>query len=922
MLITKQGKFFRIQFKYSPFLVEKVKELPGRGFDPTNKCWVVPEVHEAVVRSFGQRYNFQFGIDIEDEQIGELPEMPQLNEAIPLKMNLFPYQANGVAYSLQKKKVIIGDQPGLGKTAQAIATILAADAFPCLVICPSSLKINWQREWHMWTDKKAMILNDNVKQNFHLFWSSGLTQVFIVNYESLKKYFVQSINKPENAKLRLNHIKFKEQFTGIFNSVIIDESHRCFPYDTEIMTNKGPVKIGEIVENNLNNLLVRSVDLSNKSVSLKEIKTLWKNETGFKQLFKVRHEKGEFTATENHKVFTSTGRYKEVSEIQSGDYLYLLRESVPNGKGREDNSEMLFKELCLENSECKAGNQSSASSENDQRESRKNLRLVWRHILCTAIKQKQVLRKELFGKMEGKATGNDNTIQIRIKGREKQNSCYCTNAKSGTQKNAIRQNENKQSYSHARSFGKDFSKTQRSSVPIQRRKRANNSTAVETLAGIEFTGISTRISNYNRFSKRPVSKCSTLLQIRHRHTGNKAINRSRWPFSHNFEDQNNRSIQNGSLELVRVESCEVYQSTNFDRLTSGTGRIETVYDLEISDNHNYFANGILVSNCKSLATQQTKFTKGICTGKEYILALTGTPVINKPKDLISQLGIIEQMQAFGGYKNFVQRYCSGPNEASNLRELNYKLNLNCFYRRDKQDVLKDLPAKMRQVALCDISTRKEYADAEASLVQYLIKYKDADDEKIARALRGEIMVMIGILKNISARGKLKDVFEFVDDILESGEKLVIFAHLKEVISAIHQQYPKAVTITGSDSASERQHAVDSFQKNPDTKLIICSIKAAGVGLTLTASSRVAFVELPWTAADCDQCEDRCHRIGQLDSVTCTYFLGQNTIDEKIYRIIQTKREIASTVTGATEQVEENIVDLVADLFNQPQLVEA
>lgn len=552
MLITKQGKFFRIQFKYSPFLVEKVKELPGRGFDPTNKCWVVPEVHEAEVRRFGQRYNFKFGLDAIEEVIGVIPEMPQLDQEIPLKMNLFPYQGSGVAYSLQKKKVIIGDQPGLGKTAQAIATITAADAFPCLVICPSSLKINWQREWHMWTDKKAMILHDNVKQNFHLFWSSGLTQVFIVNYESLKKYFVQSINKPENAKLRLNHIKFKEQFTGIFKSVIIDESHRC----------------------------------------------------------------------------------------------------------------------------------------------------------------------------------------------------------------------------------------------------------------------------------------------------------------------------------------------------------------------------------KSAATQQSKFTKGICTGKEYILALTGTPVINKPKDLVSQLGIIDQIQAFGGFKTFTQRYCSGPNESSNLRELNYKLNLICFYRRDKQDVLKDLPAKMRQVALCDISTRKEYADAEASLVKYLIQYKDADDEKIARALRGEIMVMIGILKNISARGKLKDVFEFIDDILESGEKLVVFAHLKEVISAIHQQYPKAVTITGDDSAASRQFAVDSFQNDPDQKLIICSIKAAGVGLTLTASSRVAFVELPWTAADCDQCEDRCHRIGQKDSVTCTYFLGQNTIDEKIYRIIQTKREIAATVTGATEQIEEDIVDLVADLFNQPQLVES
>ncbi len=156
---------------------------------------------------------------------------------------------------------------------------------------------------------------------------------------------------------------------------------------------------------------------------------------------------------------------------------------------------------------------------------------------------------------------------------------------------------------------------------------------------------------------------------------------------------------------------------------------------------------------KSTATQQTKFTKGIAAGKEFILALTGTPVINKPKDLIAQLGIIEQMPKFGGYTKFTQRYCAGTRQASNLRELNYMLNLNCFYRRDKQDVLKDLPAKMRQVAMCNIATRGgEYEDAEANLIKYLRAYKNADDEKVARAMRGEVMVQIGILKNISARG--------------------------------------------------------------------------------------------------------------------------------------------------------------------------
>jgi len=133
---------------------------------------------------------------------------------------------------------------------------------------------------------------------------------------------------------------------------------------------------------------------------------------------------------------------------------------------------------------------------------------------------------------------------------------------------------------------------------------------------------------------------------------------------------------------------------------------------------------------------------------------------------------------------------------------------------------------------------------------------------------------------------------------------------------LRKHFPKAVAVTGLDSKEQRQSAVDRFQSDPTCTLIICSIKAAGVGLTLTASSNVAFVEFPWTFADCEQCEDRAHRIGQLDSVTAYYFLGRNTIDEKIYKIIQTKKDMASTITGSTEQVEESTVDLIANLFEK------
>ena len=86
------------------------------------------------------------------------------------------------------------------------------------------------------------------------------------------------------------------------------------------------------------------------------------------------------------------------------------------------------------------------------------------------------------------------------------------------------------------------------------------------------------------------------------------------------------------------------------------------------------------------------------------------------------------------------------------------------------------------------------------------------------------------------------------------------------------------------------------------RLIICSIKAAGVGLTLTAASDVAFIELPYTYADCCQCEDRAHRIGQKDSVTCYYLLGRGTIDHTIYSLINDKKNIAAQIMNTDDDI--------------------
>lgn len=545
---TDTGNRIELQFAYNPYIIGAVKQIEGKRYNPATQTWSVPKEQLQAVQSLQKKYGGGINVDVQrkSEEINVIPELPELTIEIPLKRALFPFQAKGVAQGLKFKRFINGDQPGLGKTTQAIATAVGAGCKCILVICPSTLKTNWQREWEIVAGMKSMILNDSVKNTWSKYYTANLYKVFIVNYESLKKYFVHKINTPEGKRLSLKYIEFKKEI-NLFDCIIIDELHRC---------------------------------------------------------------------------------------------------------------------------------------------------------------------------------------------------------KDGT-------------------------------------------------------------------------------------------------------------------------------------------------------------------------TQQAKFIMGLTRGKEYVFGLTGTPVVNKPKDLISQLYIINQLQNIvPNYKYFMDRYCGGNGGgAFNLKELNYKLATTCFFQRQKKDVLQDLPDKMRNIVLCDITTRKEYNDAINDLSDYLKEYRNATDAQVERSMRGEIMVRIGVCKNISARGKLNEVFEYVDEVTEAGEKVVVFIHQKEIALKLLERYPQAVSVRGDDKMEQRQIAIDKFQNNQSTNVIVCSIKAAGVGITLTASSRVAFVELPWHPADCDQCEDRCHRIGQKDSVQVTYFLGSETIDEHIYDIIEKKRLISNEVTGTEDSVQREIIDKIKNLFN-------
>jgi SWI/SNF-related matrix-associated actin-dependent regulator 1 of chromatin subfamily A len=238
-------------------------------------------------------------------------------------------------------------------------------------------------------------------------------------------------------------------------------------------------------------------------------------------------------------------------------------------------------------------------------------------------------------------------------------------------------------------------------------------------------------------------------------------------------------------------------------------------------------------------------------------------------------------------------------------------------------VLTQLPAKTRAVVPVELDNEAEYRLAERDLVAWL-RSQPLDlrelDAKVAAALRAERLVRLNALKLLAARGKLHAALRWIHDFCSSGERLVVFAHHREIQRAIREQFPGALHILGEDSHVARDAALQAFQApdSSENQLIVCSIEVAGQGLTLTRSSNVVFLELDWTPAKHDQAEDRCHRIGQQDAVNAYYLLAAGTVDETISTLLERKRAVIGAVTDGREEDEEGLVDaLVRELRGTP-----
>jgi SWI/SNF-related matrix-associated actin-dependent regulator 1 of chromatin subfamily A len=299
------------------------------------------------------------------------------------------------------------------------------------------------------------------------------------------------------------------------------------------------------------------------------------------------------------------------------------------------------------------------------------------------------------------------------------------------------------------------------------------------------------------------------------------------------------------------------------------------------------------------------------------LALTGTPILNRAEELVSQLRVLGRLKDFGSGARLTRRFRSAGSDD----RLHWNLRAHCYVRRTKEQVLPQLPAKRHDTVPVLLSNEHEYRLAERDVIAWLQTLPldlRTIDAKVAAALRAEQLVRLNNLRQLAARGKLPTALAWVADFLESGEPLVVFAEHIATQRAVMERFPDALHILGSDTSVARQHAVDAFQDPDGPQLIVCSLKAASQGITLTRASNVAFLELDWTPARHDQAEDRLHRIGQDSAVTAWYLLAPDTIDETMAELLQRKRSLIDAVTDGQVRDEERLVDaVVRELRGRP-----
>ena len=333
------------------------------------------------------------------------------------------------------------------------------------------------------------------------------------------------------------------------------------------------------------------------------------------------------------------------------------------------------------------------------------------------------------------------------------------------------------------------------------------------------------------------------------------------------------------------------------------------FELIVIDEAHYIQNG---------QAQRTKLVNSFVKNVDKLWLLTGTPMTSRPMNYYNLLFLIESPVA-QNWMAYAIRYCQGyqfkagnrkiwnVSGASNLEELRDRTSRQVL-RRLKTEVL-DLPDKI----ISPIYLRLKSKLYEGLMGEYYDWYKNKKEESSSLTVQFSKLMKV---RQVIAEEKINDTIELAQNIIDQDKKVIIFTNFTDTLQKIHSHFGKqSVYLDGSCTKPQRQYAVDQFQENDKIKVFVGNLKAAGVGITLTAGEAVIMNDLSFVPSDHDQAQDRAYRYGQKNSVSVYYPIFENTIEGVIYDMLSKKKNIIDTVMGDNIEDKGDFVELLMNKIN-------
>jgi SWI/SNF-related matrix-associated actin-dependent regulator 1 of chromatin subfamily A len=351
---------------------------------------------------------------------------------------------------------------------------------------------------------------------------------------------------------------------------------------------------------------------------------------------------------------------------------------------------------------------------------------------------------------------------------------------------------------------------------------------------------------------------------------------------------------------------------NYDILTRHIEWIrEQPWDIVIADEAHYLKN--------KRTAQRTQAFFTIPPPKLHRLFLTGSPIYTRPIDIWPVVEVCDPHGLGRNWFSFVRRYCDAKKKgavgwdtsgASHQEELQFKMRKSFMVRREKSDVLAEIPTARHTIYLpktgLDRLIKRERNAVQKNL-DALIKALELENtseiEELAKFDGREDtddleMGSVAQVRRDLAVAKIGMVASFIEDMLLTEEKVVVFGHHRDVVKGLSLKFPGSACVMGGLSTKQRDEQIEMFRNDPSCRIIVGNMTSMGTAISLAVADVAVFAELSWIPSEIDQCEERIWDPTKTNPCSIYRLVLEDSLEAQIAAVLEARQASIDRIMSA------------------------